>query len=219
MTVEPSGARPEEVVSVTDGTGERALPGDIVVRLDTLDELFAVDPHRFLSGSGRLVSGVEELVEWFLAHRKAGRRQRIVVELADGDHRPGLAERAQQAIRRYCDLRIDSVLRQQDVLWRQGMRSLVYGSVLFVVGVALSIDFTGPDADPFLKELLGNGVFLVIAWIGLWYPLDLLFMARQPLKREVSMLARMKVLPVVLRTRQPEAEPATPAAPPPAASE
>lgn len=201
---------------MTDQADERMRPGDVVVRLDTPEELFTVDPHRFLEGSGRLVSGIDELVERFLGKHRVSRGQRIVLELAGGDREPGLAEHLQQAIRRYCDQRIDSALRQQEVLWHQGIRSLLFGSVLFVLGVALSIDFTGPDADPFLKELLGNGVFLVIAWVGLWYPIDLLVMARQPLKREVGVLARMKVLPVVLRGRAPEPEPAPPPALPPA---
>ncbi|MGH3798544.1 MAG: hypothetical protein ACRDTD_00135 [Pseudonocardiaceae bacterium] len=62
-------------------------------------------------------------------------------------------------------------------------------------------DFTGPDADPFWRELLGNGFFVVVAWVGLWYPLDLLFIARQPLKRELRVLTELKALPVVVLTR------------------
>lgn len=73
--------------------------------------------------------------------------------------------------------------------------------MLFVVGLALSTDFLEPDVPGFLQDLLGNGVFLVIAWIGLWYPLDLLFFARSPLRREMRTLHRMGQMPVVVRRR------------------
>jgi hypothetical protein len=51
----------------------------------------------------------------------------------------------------------------------------------------------------FLNDLLGNGVFLVVAWVGLWYPLDMLFIARGQAKREVRVLGRMLTVPVVVR--------------------
>jgi hypothetical protein len=41
---------------------------------------------------------------------------------------------------------------------------------LFVVGVLLSYGFTRPEVGELSQELLGNGVFLVVAWVGLWYP-------------------------------------------------
>lgn len=51
----------------------------------------------------------------------------------------------------------------------------------------------------FANELLGNGVFLVVAWVGLWYPFDLLFIAREQAKREMRVLGNMPILPVAVR--------------------
>lgn len=177
---------------------KRESKGDIVIRLDTPDELFAVDPRGLLSGARRLDSGMDELVERFLAG-KTGRRRRIVLDIAQ-DCSDELVRQVEPAMRHYCELRIRRVYRQRGVIWRQGLRSLLTGSLLFVVGVLLSFDFTRPEADEFWKELLGNGVFLVVAWVGLWYPLDLLFIARQPLKREIRVLREMLTLPVEVRT-------------------
>ena len=56
--------------------------GVVVIRLDTPEELFAVDPRSLLAGSRRLDSGVEELVDRFLAMKKKIRTRRIVLELA-----------------------------------------------------------------------------------------------------------------------------------------
>lgn len=190
---------------------------DIVVRLDTPDELFTVDTHRLLTGTGRLVTGMDELVDRFLKQKKIRRRQRIVIDLPATDGAAEMAVTIEHAVRRYCHLRIEHSRRQQAVIWRQGVRSLRLGFLLFFVGVVLSYAFTRPETPDFWRQFLGDGVFLVVAWIGLWYPLDLLLIGRQPMKRERRILAGMAVLPVLVRTRTPEptASPPTDAMPHP----
>jgi hypothetical protein len=98
------------------------------------------------------------------------------------------------------DLRI-SLERESQVLWRQGLRSLRPGTVLFLVGLLFSTDFLEPDVPEFLQQVLGNGVFLVIAWVGLWYPLDLLFFARLPLNREKRALKVLARIPIEVWAR------------------
>jgi hypothetical protein len=186
------------VTSVPERRDKQGSRTDVVIQLDTPEELFAVDPRALLTGSRRLDSGIDELVDRFLAMKKI-RHHRIVLEVA-GECSGELAARLERALRRYCELRIQRAERQSEVIWRSGMRSLVSGSVLFLVGVVLSFEFTRPGADEFWRELLGNGVFLVVAWVGLWYPLDLLFIARQSLKREMRVLAEIRTLPVVVQT-------------------
>ena len=70
------------------------------------------------------------------------------------------------------------------------------GLGVFVVGLLLSAGFLEPDVPEFWQNLLGNGVFLVIGWVGLWYPLDLLFFARQPLKREALIVKAISRMPL-----------------------
>ena len=88
------------------------------------------------------------------------------------------------------------------MLWRQGLRSLRPGIVLFLVGLLLSTDFLDPDIPEVLQQVLGNGVFLVIAWVGLWYPLDLLFFARLPLRRERRALKDLTRMRIEVRARE-----------------
>jgi hypothetical protein len=109
-----------------------------------------------------------------------------------------LAETMVVAVHRYCELRRRRAVRELDLIWRQGKRSLLNGSLLFVMGIALSYIFTRPWVPELPGELLGNGVFLVVAWVGLWYPLDLLFIAREQAKREISVLGLMVAMPVVV---------------------
>lgn len=185
----------------------RVPPTDVVIELDNVDELFAAEPRGLLAGAGRIDSGVDELVERLLAQKQIGADQRIILNIAS-ECSDELAGRIVVAVRRYCELRMRRADREHDLIWRQGKRSLLSGSVLFAVGIALSYAFKRPVMGELVNDLLGNGVFLVLAWVGLWYPLDLLFIAREQAKREVRVLGRMLTVPIVVRAE----DRATPAA-------
>ena len=176
----------------------RAPPTDVVIELDNAEELFAVDPGGLLAGAHRIDSGVDELVERLLAQKQIGADQRVVLEIASGCS-DELAAKMVAALQRYCELRMRRANREHDLIWRQGKRALLSGAVLFAVGIALSYAFARPVIGEFAGELLGNGVFLVVAWVGLWYPIDLLFIAREQAKREIRVLGRMVTMPVVVR--------------------
>jgi len=176
----------------------RQPPTDVVVELDTVDELFAADPRGLLAGSRRIDSGMDELVERFLAQKRVSAEQRIVLDIATQCSDDQITQIV-AAVRRYCSLRLRRATREHHLIWRQGTRSLLSGSLLFLSGIALSYFFTRPETGEFANELLGNGVFLVVAWVGLWYPLDLLFIAREQAKREMRVLATMLLLPIAVR--------------------
>jgi hypothetical protein len=172
---------------------------DIVIELDDPAELFSVDPRTLLKGSTRIDSGMDELVERLLAQKRTASDQRIVLDIAECSDE--LATNLVESVRRYEELAMRRANRQHDLIWRQGMRSLISGSLLFATGIALSYLFTRPMVGEFAIDLFGNGVFLVVAWVGLWYPLDVLFIAREQARREVRVLSTMLSMPVVVRTR------------------
>jgi hypothetical protein len=177
---------------------KRLPPTDVVIELDNVDELFSVDPRDLLAGAHRIDSGMDELVERFLAQRKITPEQRIVLNIA-AECSDEVAATVTLAVRRYLQLRMRRAVREHNLIWRQGKRSLFSGSLLFVIGVSLSYAFTRPIMGEVVEGLLGNGVFLVVAWVGLWYPLDLLFIAREQAKREIRVLGDMLDVPVVVR--------------------
>ena len=179
---------------------KRRPPTDVAIELDTVDELFSVDPRDLLSGAHRIDSGMDELVERFLAQKTITAEQRIVLNVAN-EVSDEVAATVALAVRRYCQLRMRRAIREHNLIWRQGKRSLFSGSLLFIIGIALSYAFTRPIMGDVVEGLLGNGVFLVVAWVGLWYPLDLLFIAREQAKREIRILGLMLDVPVVVRAR------------------
>jgi hypothetical protein len=176
----------------------QGAPNDVVIELSNADELFAADPRGLLAGAHRIDSGMDELVERLLIQKEVAADQRIVLDIAGGWSDEPAAE-VVTAVRCYTELRLRRANRENDLIWRQGMRSLLSGSLLFVLGIGLSYVFQRPVMGELANNLLGNGVFLVVAWVGLWYPLDLLFIAREQAKREIRVLGRMLTLPVVVR--------------------
>jgi hypothetical protein len=177
----------------------RRVGEDIIVALDRPAELLSVKPEAMLEREARIEPGVDEIVNELLGRSKVQRRARVVVTLPAEQITDGTAETLQTALRRYCEARLARVQRETEVVWRQGLRSLGSGSILFVVGLLLSAGFLEPDIPQFWQDLLGNGVFLVIGWVGLWYPLDLLFFARQPLKREARIVESISRMPLVVQ--------------------
>jgi hypothetical protein len=175
---------------------------DVIVALDRPAELFSVEPEAMLERDARIEPGADEIVNELLGRSRVQRRARIVVTLPAEQVTADIAETLHTALHRYCEARLARVRREIEVAWRQGLRSLGSGSVLFVVGLLLSTGFLEPDVPQFWQDLLGNGVFLVIGWVGLWYPLDLLFFARQPLKRVALIVEAISRMPLVVHAAE-----------------
>lgn len=179
--------------------GTRHVGEDVIVALHRPAELLSVEPEAMLERDARIEPGADEIVSELLGRSQLERQARIVVTLPAEQITDGIADTLHAALRRYCDARLARVERETQVAWRQGLRSLRSGSILFIVGLLLSSGFLEPDVPQFWQNLLGNGVFLVIAWVGLWYPLDLLFFARQPLKREARIVEAISQMPLVVQ--------------------
>jgi hypothetical protein len=174
---------------------------EVVVHLGRPDELFAVDPAALLRdpAGARTRPGIDEFLAELLARPRRRRHPRLVVTLPAGEVADDTALRLTSAVNTWCVQRIEQDERETRVIWRQGLRSLRSGVLLFLIGLLFSSEFLAPELPDFLQEVLGNGIFLVIAWVGLWYPLDLLFFARQPLRREMRVLETMTRLPIEVR--------------------
>jgi hypothetical protein len=187
----------ESAVRTTGRT--RRVGEDLVVALYRPAELLSVEPQAMLERDARIEPGADEIVNELLGRSKVQRRARIVLTLPAEQVTQDTADTLRVALRRYCEARLARVQREIEVAWRQGLRSLGSGSILFIVGLLLSTGFLEPDVPTFWQDLLGNGVFLVIGWVGLWYPLDLLFFARQPLKREALIVEAISRMPLLVQ--------------------
>ena len=173
----------------------RRRQAHLTLRLARLEDLFRnPDPQEFTT-TGRLISGIEELI-LALQGRRIPKHVSTTIVLEEGS--PADEGKVASLVRRYCEVRLrelDLRIRSQR---RELNRALLIGLLLFIVGVALTSEFTSEGWPGEVRSLLGEGVFLVIAWVGLWYPLDALFFARRPLLLERKVLQRLMESEVTL---------------------
>lgn len=168
------------------------------VRLERPAAMFAPSED-LLSPDARLQSGIDDLLLQLRA-RRLSRIRSVTVLLPASEIQGSTGPRLSAAVRRYCELRLRENELSRRVVRRDGWAAFGLGLLLFAIGLWLSSVFLAKGIPEPLRELLGNGVFLVIAWVGLWYPLDSLVFTGQPLKREQRALitlarARLDVVP------------------------
>ncbi len=175
------------------------MRSEIVIRLNSPSELFALATSDMFSEGGRLVSGIEELVQE-VSYRPSDVRLKAIFVLPS-DHAQTVTEtQFRQAIERYCRLRQRQNEAEQRTEWRDVMGSFAVGIVLFALAFMLSFYFTQGHLPPLMKSLFGDGIFLVIAWVGLWYPLDEFVHYRRRLIREQKVIAAISKIDISLRS-------------------
>jgi hypothetical protein len=171
---------------------------EVTIRLKSPADLFrTVDTDMFLE-HGRLVSGIDEVLQE-LTPRRLGPGRCLVILLPAEQVRPETSEHLRQAIQRYCRLRLRRTELALQSHRREAIASLGVGGLLFLIGLGLSFYFEQATQPTPLKLLLGDGVFLVIAWVGLWYPLDTFVFVRRPLLREKRVLEAVLSMGVTVR--------------------
>jgi hypothetical protein len=149
-----------------------ARSADIELDLDHVEDLFEVDSRSMLEGRPRLYPGIEELMVRLDA--RPVRRPRVSVRIPAEELRDDTEERLRRAIDAYTRARLERTRRDIEAQRREGFRALVLGIVLFTIGFFVSYRLSKSGIDEEVRSFLADGVFLVFAWVSLWYPLDAL---------------------------------------------
>ena len=181
------------VITATD-----PAEADVWIRLESPAGMFTASED-FLGPQARLGSGVDDLLLQLRARRLSKVRS-VTVLLPASEIQDDTGARLAIAVRRYCELRLRETQLGRRVVRRDGWAALCLGVVLFGLGLWLSSVFLDRDMPRWVQDLLGNGAFLVIAWVGLWYPLDTLVFSNRPIAREQRALrwlagTRLNVVP------------------------
>lgn len=164
----------------------------VSVRLRTPSELFSVGAPDLFDEAVRLRPGIEELETGLLWHRLP-HGVSVDVHLPADQIGPDTAADLESALRRYCALRLEEMEQRLRIMRRDGLGALGVGLVIFGAGLYLSYLLSQRRLPEAIRVVFGDGVFLVIAWVGLWYPLDTLVFAPRPLLRERRLLRLLAV--------------------------
>ena len=170
---------------------------EITLSLARVEELFGRVSFPGLGESADLRSGIERLV----SQLKSGPRGpvRAVLTLPASELGPESEQRIRDAIDRYCELRQGESQSERAALRRVGLAALGVGLPILFVGLALYTVLHRAHATDLLRIYVGNGILLVTAWVGLWYPLDTLLHYDRPYRQELQALRRLREAEVVVQ--------------------
>jgi hypothetical protein len=176
----------------------RAGAYEFTVRLDEPNQLFEERPADVVRGRAPEPPGIQRIRdEVFYRPRKA--RGRATIVLPPDKATPEAERGIRQAIAHYCETGIDRDGHELAGVRHDGWRTLAIGAVILALGLALSEVVLKSKWPHELREFFGNGLFIVIAWVGLWYPLDTLIYAGRPYRSDRKMLAAIGRLEILVR--------------------
>jgi hypothetical protein len=176
----------------------RAGAYEFTVTLDDPNDLFDPRPSDVLAGLPPRAAGVDQIRDE-LSARPLTAPATVTIELPPEKATPGLEHAFRRAIARYCQ---EGLARAElELRWsrREGTQTLVFGAVVLGVGLALSEAVLQSGIPKELRDFFGNGLFLVVAWVGLWYPLDMLIYGAQPHRFERKLLRAMREMEIAVR--------------------
>ncbi len=171
---------------------------ELTIELGEADELFVARGPDVASGRPALPPGIEQIRDELGSHSRRAAVAAVIV-LPRAEIRPDLARDVTRAIERYCEIGIRRADNELRVMGREGIRALVIGLILFAVFVSLSESVLESQFSNSVKAFFGDGLFLVVAWIGLWYPIDTLVYSLRPYRREKKVLRQMRAMEIVVR--------------------
>jgi hypothetical protein len=167
----------------------------IRLRLGRVEDMFQTPEWDASSFSGGFEPGIDVCVSELLSRRARSRSPvRVDVELPTPPVDPDSPTRLREAIGRYCEDRMNHNDRQRLITRRDGYAALKIGIPIALVGLVLAVAtaVAQTDTDYTLPNLAG----WVLAWVGLWYPLDTIAFGSVVPRRENAALARLRVAEV-----------------------
>jgi hypothetical protein len=113
-------------------------------------------------------SGIEYLAKELYAS-PTSQGLHVILLLPPDKIEPGLEQRTQEAVLRYCSARVKEI--EQDIrgLRRHALQALLLALAGLVIFIGLGGEMTGNAS--IIIRLLGQGL-IVLGWVFVWFPLD-----------------------------------------------
>jgi hypothetical protein len=175
---------------------------ELVVELAEPDELFADRPSDVASGRPWQSSGIDQIRNALSAGSVRARITTLIVLPRDRIE-PRLEHGIKEAVARYCEDGITQAENELKAIRREGVQALVLGAILLAVFLGLSEAVLQSDLPNSIRTFFGDGLFIVAAWVGMWYPLDTLLYAGRPYRLERTLLRAMQGMEIVVRPQRP----------------
>jgi hypothetical protein len=167
----------------------------IHLKLGHLDDMFRTSEGDALSPFCRFEPGIEYCISE-LRSRRSRLPVRLEIEVPAPEFDTESRSRLRQTLGNYCEDRIGRNNRQRRIARRDAYSALKVGIPVALVGLAIAVAtaVANGQEDYTLPNLAG----WVLAWVGLWYPLDSILFASVIPKRENAVLNRLHDAEVVI---------------------
>ena len=169
----------------------------IHLRLGHVEDLFQTPEWDATSSHDAFEPGIDYCVSELRSRRSRSRSPvRLELDLPASQVDQGTATRLRRAVSLYCEERIGRNDRARRIPRREAYSALKVGIPVALVGLAIAVATAVAQTqdDYTLPNLAG----WVLAWVGLWYPLDAILFSSVGPKRENDALARLQSAEVVV---------------------
>jgi hypothetical protein len=171
-------------------------PEVIQLKVGRVEDLFHVSETDAMSPHYRFEPGVDYALSE-LRSRRSRSPVRLELELPATQLDAETPTRLRQALARYCEDRIARNSRESRIARLDGYSALKVGIPVALVGLAIAVAtaVASTQDDYTLPNLAG----WVLAWVGLWYPLDTILFSSVGPRRENAVLTRLQDAEVVVK--------------------
>lgn len=184
----------------------RSAPGldcqVIELRLMRPDDMFEMPQTDLFSEYRYFLTGVEFCLSE-LRGRTSRRPVRLEIRLPPGEIHDGLAERMAGALRRYCHHRIRYNTREKRAQRFGGLSAFRIGLPVAALGLVLTAVATTIRPDTGAANLVTDHIGWVLAWLGLWFPLDQILFNPLAYGRESRVLRLLSEAAIVVTPQPP----------------
>jgi hypothetical protein len=171
---------------------------ELRLELKEADELFTARAPDLASGMPPLPPGIEQ-IQSELGSQSLRTAVVTVIVLPQARFRPDLARDITRAVERYCEIGIRNADNELRALRREGLRWTLFGCIVFAAFVYISERVLSTHLPYVIRDFFGNGLFIVIAWVALWYPLDTLIFGGRPYRLQRSVLQVIQEMEITVR--------------------
>jgi hypothetical protein len=174
----------------------------IELRLMDAREMFEISSTDLFSEYRNFLTGVDFCLSE-LRGRASTRPVRLEIRLPPEAIDDGVAERLARTMRRYCDHRIRYNRREGQAQRVGGLAALRIGIPVSALGLVVAAEATRirPTGGP--GNLITDHLGWVLAWIGLWFPLDQFLFNPLAYRRESRVLRLLAGAEIHVRPYRP----------------
>jgi hypothetical protein len=181
----------------------------IELRLMEASDMFEMPSTDLFSEYRNFLTGVDFCISE-LRSRSFRRPVRLEIQLPPEQIDDGMPERLARTLRRYCDHRIRYNRREGQAQRAGGVSALRTGLPVTAVGLLLTVAATKIRPSTGAANIITDHVGWVLAWIGLWFPIDEFLFYPLGYRRESRVLRLLASAEIDVQPFRPGTDPERP---------